>query len=117
MSTPQAARRYILKPSGLVHSARACALCAIAIVVEAICFVKEASACAVEAAHSTCYCRVFLVQAGPFLAELRGVKRVSIIPTCLCAFNHAQFIRSKHVVEVVSDSAALAHSQILYVRE
>ena len=84
MSTPQAARRKILKPSGLVHRARACALCAIAIVVEAICFVKEDSACAVEAAHSTYYCRVFLVQAGPFL------------PSCVCqaGVNHSNvFVR------------------------
>ena len=31
MSPPQAARRKNLKPSGFVHRARACALCAIAV--------------------------------------------------------------------------------------
>ena len=88
----QAARRKMLKPNGFVHRARACALCAIAIVVEAICFVKEASACAVDAAHSTYYCRVFLVQAGPFLAKLRVLNKCQSFQ-CVCALSitHSSF--------------------------
>ena len=79
MSTLQAARRKILKPSGFVHRARACALCAIAIVVEAICFVKEASACAVKprTAHVIAVCFLF--------------KRVPFLPSCVChaGVNHS----------------------------
>ena len=80
------------KPSGFVHRARACTLCAIAIVVEAIYFVKEASACAFEAAHSTCYCRVFLVQAGPFLAKLRVSSGCqSFQRVCALSIKHSSF--------------------------
>ena len=72
--------------------ARACALCAIAIVVKAICFVKEASACAFKAAHRTCYCRVFLVQAGPFLAELRVSSGCqSFQRVCALSITHSSF--------------------------
>ena len=59
MSSPKAAHREILQPSGLVHRARPGALCANVIVVDAIFFEQEASACALEGAHRKCYCHVF----------------------------------------------------------
>ena len=84
-------------------------------VVEAICFVKEASASPVEAAHSTCYCRVFLVQAGPFLAELRVSSGCqSFQRVCALSIKHSSFDPSMSL-KSFSDSAALPHSQILYV--
>ena len=59
MPAAQAARIKILKPSGFVLLAHACALCAKAFVMEAVFLVQEASACACEAAHRKCCCRMF----------------------------------------------------------
>ena len=53
---------------------------------------KEASACAAEAVHSTCYCRVFLVQAGPFLAELRVSSGCQTFQrVCALSITHSSF--------------------------
>ena len=67
MSAAQPARIKILKPSGFVFLAHACALCAKAFVMEAVFLVQEASACEFEAAHRKFCCRMFFVQAGPSL--------------------------------------------------
>ena len=54
----KAARRKILKPRGIVHWAHAGALRVNVIVVEAVCVVQDASACALKAAHRNAACVV-----------------------------------------------------------